>query len=45
MFQVLKTDPLQNTERELFVYFFNDPDKLRRAIDSISSQLQAQLVK
>ncbi len=45
MLQILKTDPAQSLEREVFVYFFNDPDKLRRAIDKLNAQVQAQMVK
>ncbi len=43
--QILKTDPAQSLEREVFVYFFNDPDKLRHAIDKLNAQVQAQMVK
>ena len=42
--QALRSDTLQVTERKLFVYFFNNPDRLRRALDEVSSRLQAQLV-
>jgi len=33
--------PLQNTERDLFVYFYNDKDKLRRSLADVRNRLQA----
>ncbi|KAK2154529.1 hypothetical protein LSH36_266g02042 [Paralvinella palmiformis] len=41
----LRRDTLLLTERELFVYFFNDPDRLRRVINDVSNRLESHLVK
>lgn len=43
--QMLRSDSLLVTERELFVYFFTDPERLRRVVDDVSARLAAQQVK
>ncbi|ELU04551.1 hypothetical protein CAPTEDRAFT_225812 [Capitella teleta] len=43
--KTLKQDEFLVTERELFVYFVNDPDRLRRSLNDVESRLKAQLVK
>ena len=43
-FQVLRSDSLKLMERELFIYFFTDPPRLKRAIAELSARVDAQIV-
>lgn len=40
----LKMDSLQAKQRKLFIYMFNNPDHLRRALADVQARMQAQLV-
>lgn len=42
--QVLRSDNLKLMERELFIYFFTDPPRLKRAIAELSARVDAQIV-
>lgn len=42
--QVLRSDNLKLMERELFIYFFADPPRLKRAIAELSARVDAQIV-
>ena len=42
---MLKSDSILAIERELFVYFFTDPERLRRVIDDVSTRVSAQQIK
>lgn len=42
--QVLRSDSLKLMERELFVYFFTDPPRLKRAIAELAGRVDAHLV-
>jgi len=42
--QVLRSDSLKLMERELFIYFFTDPPRLKRAIAELSARVDAQIV-
>ena len=44
LLQALKSDPVLVTERELFTYFFTDPDRLRRTVADVEKRVQAQQV-
>ncbi|XP_072023242.1 HAUS augmin-like complex subunit 3 [Amphiura filiformis] len=40
----LKSDPFLSRQRQLFVYFFLEPSRLRRAVNELTQRLEAQLV-
>jgi len=42
--QAIKSDSVLATERELFTYFFTDPDRLRRTVADVEKRVQAQQV-
>jgi len=42
--KVLRSDSLKLMERELFIYFFTDPPRLKRAIAELSARVDAQIV-
>ncbi|XP_073259041.1 HAUS augmin-like complex subunit 3 [Porites lutea] len=42
--KVLRSDSLKLMERELFVYFFTDPPRLKRAIAELAGRVDAHLV-
>ena len=42
--QVLRSDSLKLMERELFIYFFTDPPRLKRTIAELSARVDAQIV-
>lgn len=42
--KAIKSDPVLATERELFTYFFTDPDRLRRTVGEVEKRVQAQQV-
>ncbi|XP_068726090.1 HAUS augmin-like complex subunit 3 isoform X1 [Montipora capricornis] len=42
--KVLRSDSLKLMERELFIYFFTDPPRLKRAIAELSARCDAHIV-
>ncbi|PFX19845.1 HAUS augmin-like complex subunit 3 [Stylophora pistillata] len=42
--KVLRSDSLKLMERELFIYFFTDPPRLKRAIAELSARVDAQII-
>lgn len=42
--KVLRSDSLKLVERELFIYFFTDPPRLKRAIAELSARCDAHIV-
>ena len=39
--QVLQANPLMETERKLFVYFFTNPGKLRQVVSELAHRIDA----
>ena len=39
--QILQANPLMETERKLFVYFFMNPGKLRQVVSQIAYRIDA----
>lgn len=42
--RVLRADSLQTMERELFVFFFTDPARLKRTVADLTARVEAQIV-
>ena len=42
--QVLSADSLNLMERELFVLFFTDPQRLKRTMSDLAARVEAQIV-
>lgn len=42
--QVLRSDSLKLMERELFIYFFTDPQRLKRAIAELAARVDGHIV-
>ena len=40
-FQILQANPLMETERKLFVYFFTNPGKLRQVVSELAHRIDA----
>ena len=39
--QILQANPLMETERKLFVYFFTNPSKLRQVVSELAHRIDA----
>ena len=39
--QILQANPLMETERKLFVYFFTNPGKLRQVVSELAHRIDA----
>lgn len=42
--RVLRADSLKTMERELFVFFFTDPQRLKRTVSDLTARVEAQVV-